>query len=418
MPFKNSNSAILVVDDEVHIVQYLTKVLSRNNYKILPAYTGRQGLQLFQENEIALVIADVNMPDLSGLDLLVEIKKRNAQIPVINITGMATVDTAIKCMKSGAVDYISKPFRVQEILDSVEKALEIAAQSLSDMFKTVENCSHDDFMFGYEVLAHLGEGNMGIVYLVEKRVNGESKRFALKVLKMLDIDDHENKRLRQRFLNEAKVLSRLDHPNIVKVFEYGVDDESLNNYIVMEYLDGAPLSKSRARIQQLSCKDKSRIVHQAADAMSAIHGLGVLHRDIKPSNMMIDKNFNLKLTDFGIAKMPDSELTRKSDLLGSPGYMSPEAFRSSEVDCRADIFSLGSMAYEIYLGVRPFKGDSVFRLSHLIQFEEPTKPNEMNADFPQEIERILDKMLKKNPAERYGSMQEVCVDLGSYINFD
>jgi serine/threonine-protein kinase len=160
---------------------------------------------------------------------------------------------------------------------------------------------------------------------------------------------------------------------------------------------------------------KALILRQIADALSAIHERKICHRDIKPANIMVDQALTVKLTDFGIAHLPDSDLTMTANILGTPTYMSPEAFISAKVDERSDIFSLGTVAYEFLLGRKPFQSDNIRALARVIQFSKPQAPCKINPNFPRKLQQILAKMLKKDPANRYRSATEVVTEIDEYL---
>ncbi len=417
-----SRPTILVVDDDSVIRRFFRKVLEQQGYDVIEAENGNDALVELEGNTVSLVIADVHMPHLSGIDLLTEIQKYASKIPVIIITGKASVEAAVECMKIGAIDFISKPCSLVTIRETVASALEktaaaaaLAKENPLEGSKTVILEEYLDFLSGYSILGRLGEGNMGIVFLVEKKVDGENKRFALKILKSFDCGEEERKKLRERFFHEAQAASSVTHPNIVHIVEYGEDESAKVTYIVMEYIEGKTLVHYIDKHEDLDYRQKSGIILQVADALSAIHKLDIYHRDIKPGNVIIDEDFNVKITDFGIAKIPDSSLTRQSEIMGSPGYMSPESFVSAQVDNRADIFSLGVMAYELFLGKRPFNANSFHRMCHIIQHDEPPDPRDFDSEFPRELSIILDKMLQKDPKDRYASVLDVCSDLNKYI---
>ena len=412
-----SNTRILIVDDDQTILKVLRKVLERVSYNVIEACNGNEALELLNKNSINLVISDVYMPRFTGIDLLNEIKRLDLRIPVIIITGKASVEAAVECMKIGAFDYLSKPLSLEKIEEAVANALEHAhvANLGSDPASATDLSDHPSRFFGYKITGKLGEGNMGIVYKAEKTIDGENKQFALKVFRPIDCSEDELKNLRARFLHEARAASTVKHPNIVEIIEFGEGTDDISNYIVMEYIKGISLKHYMAKDNKLDYKQKSKIICQVADALTAIHNETIYHRDIKPANVLIDENLMVKVTDFGIARLPDSMLTQQYDLMGSPSYMAPESFMTSRVDQRADIFSLGILAYELFLGQHPFAAESVLRVSYLIRNQEPTTPNVIDRRFPARLQEILQKMLEKDPEDRYDTAAELYSDLGDFI---
>ncbi len=410
----NSKATILIVDDDKTVRLALRKVLERQGYEIIEPGGGQEALGHLGQYDIRLVITDVYMPQISGIDLLTEIKSRYSRTPVIIVTGKASVEAAVECMKIGASDYISKPFTLSHIEETVQKIIACTSGSNSLNHTTLIK-DLPTFMTDYDVVETLGEGNMGIVYLVEKFVKEKKKKFAVKIFKGHDFTPEAKDKLRKRFMHEAKAASTVHHQNVIDIIEFGLDDNALVNYIVMEYVDGKSLKQYIDEKIVLTYKQKCHIVCQIAKALGAIHRHGICHRDIKPANILVTDNLITKVTDFGIARLPDSMLTQKNDLLGSPGYMAPESFESSSVDCRADIFSLGITAYEFLSGKHPFIAENCVKTCHLIRNSKHAGINEIDPGFPDGFQMILDKMLSKSPDARYQSADDLYADLSKLI---
>lgn len=410
-----AESRILVVDDESAVRMVVRRTLERVGYTVLEARDGQEALDVLAVEEVDLVVTDVHMPQLSGMDLLAEIKNLKSHLPVIIVTGKASVQAAVECMKIGAIDYISKPFTIALIEETVAKALAHAESPSRIGETTILIHDYPAFLADYEIQDMLGEGSMGIVYLVEKTVEGRKEKFAIKLYKRDHQDEDERKQIQKRFFQEARAASQAKHPNIVEIIEFGLDENAVVNYIVMEYLPGVPLNHYIDRPDALSYAQKASIIRQVADALSAIHKLSVYHRDIKPANVMVDDDLHVKVTDFGIAKLPDSMLTQQNELMGSPGYMAPESFVSADIDHRADIFSLGIVAYELFLGEHPFGAENSVRTCYRIRNEDPKDPSDIDPDIPPALCKILDTMLKKELAERYDSAVAIVEALDKFI---
>ena len=228
-PENNSTSKILIVDDDYTILSVLRKILERAAYTVFEASNGAEALKVLKEKKVNLVISDVYMPELSGIDLLAEIKKFKSAIPVILVTGKASVEAAVECMKIGALDYISKPLSLSKIEETVAKALEYASNSqlVPDLARSTHLQDHPCASLGYDIVGRLGEGNMGAVYQVEKEIEGKKGSFALKVFKPIDCTEEEIGNLRTRFLHEAQAASSVKHPNIVEIVEFGVGEDEI-----------------------------------------------------------------------------------------------------------------------------------------------------------------------------------------------
>jgi serine/threonine protein kinase len=201
----------------------------------------------------------------------------------------------------------------------------------------------------------------------------------------------------------------------VQVVEYGLTSDEKLPFIVMEYLSGKTLKYYTDHPNELSPREKVEILRQIAEALAAIHAQGICHRDIKPHNILLSDEGRAKVMDFGIARLPDSELTMTSELLGSPAYLAPESFLSAHVDHRGDLFSMGILAYELLLGEKPFKGANLSNFAHLIQHERPIEPRKLQPGFPLRLQGLLARMLKKKRDERIASAVLVSQELETFL---
>jgi len=261
----------------------------------------------------------------------------------------------------------------------------------------------------YEVKEQIGQGAMGKVYRAY-----DHKMERMIVLKEIHLDktlsQREYEKLTQRFLREARSAGRLYHPNIVTIFD--IISEGGNLYISMEYLDGVNLLKLIKEKQLPPPRQVVDIIRQAANALYFAHQAGIIHRDIKPSNIMLMPNGQIKIVDFGVAKVADSTtLTQIGSSLGTPSYMSPEQIDGKHVDGRSDIFSLGVVFYELLTGTRPFQGDTMASIIVNIMKATPPRITELRQELPQCLERIVSKMLHKNPDNRYRTAIALVRDL-------
>ena len=213
--------------------------------------------------------------------------------------------------------------------------------------------SEPDRIGRYEIAARIGRGAMGTVYRATDPVIGRT--VAIKLLHVditaLQVDDDEN---RARFRQEVRSTGTLRHPHIVTVYDYGVDGD--RPFIVMEYVDGRTLAEMLRDQVPLSLGQTLRLVQQLCSALDYAHDLGIIHRDIKPANLMVDRNGDLKVLDFGIARIGEEQLTRTGMVLGTLEYMSPEQIDGTAVDRRTDIFSVGAVLYELLSSRRAFRG--------------------------------------------------------------
>jgi serine/threonine-protein kinase len=262
----------------------------------------------------------------------------------------------------------------------------------------------------YEVLKELGKGAMGIVYLGrDPKIN---RQVAIKTVRFDEIEDEEQaKDVKERFFREAEAAGRLNHPNIVAIYDAGEDMDLA--YIAMELLDGIDLSDflPKQKEKRMSPKMAIKIVGQVADGLNYAHKLGIVHRDIKPANIMLLKNGGVKVTDFGIARVVETSKTQTGVVLGTPSYMSPEQVVGKKVDGRSDLFSLGVMLYELLTGKKPFTGDSIGTLMYNIANQPHPPIKEMSPDVPDCCINITDRLMEKDIEKRYQNGAQAVKDL-------
>jgi serine/threonine protein kinase len=267
----------------------------------------------------------------------------------------------------------------------------------------------------YEIGAFLGAGGMSTVYKAKHLLTG--KIVAIKLMHGKLLNDATSLR---RFQQEAKAASRLDHPNAITIYDMGVAGEQ--PYLVMDYLDGEPLSALIKEVGKLEPKRALHIYIQACDALATAHKLGIIHRDLKPSNIMLVVHDGapdfVKLVDFGIAKITAQEgdaqkLTTTGEVFGSPLYMSPEQASGKNLDVRSDIYSMGCLMYEGLMGHAPLQGDNVIMTLFKQVSEMPPPLRGLDADIrlTNWLNQILMKCLEKDPAKRYQTVDELRKDL-------
>ncbi|MFN7917929.1 MAG: serine/threonine-protein kinase [Vicinamibacterales bacterium] len=248
----------------------------------------------------------------------------------------------------------------------------------------------------YQVLEKVGKGGMGVLYRGFDPVL--DREVAIKL--MLTDFTEDTEQMRPRFYREARAAAKLNHRNIVTIFEFA--EESNTPYIVMEFLRGTPLGARMREAPPLSLDDKLNIVAQLCDGLSYAHDQGVVHRDVKPDNVFLLEDGSVKLLDFGIAKLTSSNLTRQGDVLGSASYMSPEQVGGSDsVDGRADIFSTGVMLYELLSGHKPFEAEAPTAVILKILKDDPTPIETYVQGLPPQLVSAVMKALAKNPDERF-----------------
>lgn len=258
----------------------------------------------------------------------------------------------------------------------------------------------------YEIMDELGRGAMGIVYKAYDPVVG--RIVALKTVR-LDATGKEREELVARLRQEAQAAGRLDHPNIVTLYDAG-EAEGLF-YLTMHYVKGKPLSELMGEGRQLPVKQILLLMDQVCDGLHYAHERGIVHRDLKPSNIIVAAEGMAKILDFGVAKVAETGTTRAGTVLGTPSYMSPEQAQGARVDRRSDIFSLGAIFYELLTGEKAFPGNTPTAIIHKIVHEEPIPPRVLEPGIDPALEDIIRRALAKDPLQRYQTCKELLQDL-------
>lgn len=265
----------------------------------------------------------------------------------------------------------------------------------------------------YQVEKELGKGAMGIVYLgKDPKI---SRTVAIKTMALSqEFEGDELDDVKERFFREAETAGRLNHPNIVTIYDAGEEHDLA--YIAMEFIKGKDLAPETKKDNLLPVPKVFELIMKSASALHYAHRENVVHRDIKPANIMYDPESNeLKITDFGIARITDSSKTKTGVVLGTPSYMSPEQLSGKKIDGRSDLFSLGVMFYQMLTGSLPFTGDSMATLMYKIANEPYTPATEINPKLPPEIDEIIEKALNKDADQRYQTGNEMAKALKSCV---
>ncbi len=262
----------------------------------------------------------------------------------------------------------------------------------------------------YQVKKELGRGTMGVVYQAhDPRID---RMVALKILRT---DRVASEDFVSRFLKEAKAIGRLSHQNIVMVHDVGKDHGTI--YIAMEYIEGVPFN-TVVKEGKLDFEQIVNIGIQAALTLDHAHSKGIVHRDIKPSNIIMTQDGQIKLTDFGIARIEDPDAhqqTQAGDILGTPVYMPPEQVLGRKVDGRSDLYSLGVILYEIALKKRPFSGSNIAAIFRSITDETPELPSDIDPFLPTDFSDLIMKSLEKDPAKRFQSGRQMADALNACL---
>jgi serine/threonine protein kinase len=277
--------------------------------------------------------------------------------------------------------------------------------------RTVPETIVSTFFGRYEIEAEIGRGAMGVVY--RARDPKIDRLVAIKTISIFEQDSDQEREFRERFFLEAKAAGGLSHPGLVTIFDVGEEPESRLPYIVMEYVEGRPLSRilGAAPSHKLPLGPGLQLAQEIAEALHYAHGRGVIHRDIKPANILVTREGHAKIADFGIAKVSESQMTLPGRVLGSPAYMAPEQLSGEKADARADLFSLGVILYTVLTGYRPFQGNSAATVISKVANHDPVPVTVLEADFPPALNRIVSRAIAKDPAQRYQTGAEMAADI-------
>jgi eukaryotic-like serine/threonine-protein kinase len=302
------------------------------------------------------------------------------------------------------------PFRALRGTPAVAASVKLAAPAAPDQELPASN-GDLPAVPGYEVIAELGRGGMGVAYLARQC---SLKR--LVALKMLLAGLHADSTARQRFRTEAEALARLQHPNMVQIHEVGEHDGT--PFLSLEYVRGGSLMGKVAGTPQPQ-RDAARLVRTLARAVEYMHQQGILHRDLKPTNILLTAAGTPKISDFGLAKLVDAESgpTRSEALIGTPNYMAPEqaAGNVKQVGPSADVYSLGAILYELLSGRAPFQGATPLSTLEQVRTQEPVPPRRLRRSVSPDLDTICLKCLEKDPGKRYPSAGALADDLHCFL---
>lgn len=324
-----------------------------------------------------------------------------SSFPPVVVLGDGDERCIVAAIKAGAIDYISRSkLTHRSFIEICEAALDSVRQSQTE--QSAASISSKGLRIpelkGYNVLKQISGGDIASVFLTEDTVS--RRNVVLKLLRQMP-DSGGGDVAFERFLREFELIGKISHPNVVRIYSLGVADD--HAYIAMEYCSRGSLKR---RIQAGMYADRAEeIMRQIADALGAIHDVGILHRDLKPTNVLFRADDSVALIDFGLAKEThlQAELTGAGEIFGTPYYMSPEQGHGEAVDKRADIYSLGVIFYEMLTGNKPYQGSTAMAV--ILKHSREPVPR-----LPSHLERYqpaIDRMMAKRPEHRFQSVAEL-----------
>ncbi len=407
--------ALLIVEDHEDTRETLRDFLEQLGFVADTAVDGVDGLEKARAGAFDVVITDVNMPRAGGLELIQGLKREGLSPDILVLSGDGEIGKAVEAMRLGAFNYLVKPVDLDLLVHEVREVMQARRTREASMAPVVvlpevvkqrgRPTSRPIGMKGdalptsigrYQVLSEIGVGGMGTIYKCFDPLLGRT--VAVKVV-LPESDQHGQDELMQRFACEAQAAGMLRHPNIVTIYDYSAESDG-PMYLAMEYLSGPSLSAVIAE-GKLPWQRAVNITFQLADALEFAHRNQVIHRDVKPANIIITPGDIVKILDFGIAKLANSELTVPGTFVGSPRYLSPESLRGVRIDYRADQFSLGSVLYEMLAGKPAFDFTDFYAGIHHILSEPPPALEELGLDLPLMLYDVIDRLHQKDPDRRY-----------------
>lgn len=422
---------LLVVDDDEANRDMLSRRLERRGFAVDVAADGFAGLERVAAGDVDLVLLDIMMPEIDGLEVLRRLRQDHPQseLPVIMVSAKDANDDVVRALDLGANDYITKPITdFSIVLARVQKELRTTAAlrlragheetgtpqeipSPKDPPSTADRLGPGLVLAErYQLGEPIGSGNFGTVYRGRHLELGLS--VAVKVLKTQMGQDEESI---ARFRAEGRSACLVQHPSAVTVFDFGITDDGVA-YMVMELLDGHSLAEELQSSRRLGPGRLAEIVPSVCAVLGSAHSRGIVHRDVKPENIFLQRtdldgtgmgDSQVKVLDFGIAKLigqrvAEENLTAEGFILGTPAFMAPERLRNQPYDGRSDVYSLGVTLYQLLSGRLPFRPDRgdpmAVLMMHLNDEAQPLA--EAAADVPSRLAAVVDRCLAKEPADR------------------
>jgi CheY-like chemotaxis protein len=413
------SATLLIVDDEELNRQMLALRLQRRGYNIALAQNGYQALEIIAQQTPDLVLLDVMMPGLNGMDVLKEVRKTHSmtELPIIMTTALDQSQDVVDALELGANDYVTKPIDFAVVLARIQAHLQMKRLARPEGERTptphptpgaplpeVGPGALLDSRYRLDEL--LGSGGSGKVYRATHLNLGH--QVAVKILRANAGPTPEQ---RARFQREGVAACRIRHPNAVAVLDFAVTDEGIT-YLVMELLEGHTLADELREKGRLTPSRCAEILLPICDVLTDAHAESVIHRDLKPANIFLQGTRygeNVKVVDFGIAKLLNDErdnldnpLTLVGHVLGTPAYMAPERLLRRAYDGRADVYSLGIMLWQMLAGRLPFMtpDNDPLKIALMQINESPPSLREVNSAISPAVENVVMTALAKNPDAR------------------
>lgn len=407
-----SEPVILVIDDDVTNRKILEKILTKHGFIVLQAGNGADGLNLASAYRPDLIILDISMPEMDGYEVCSRLQEsvETSHIPIIFLSALSQLDNIMKGFERGAVDYLTKPYRAEEVLIRVRAHINLSRRRQTGSFRVaitdVTNIAPNTVLDEkYRIDEKIGSGGFGMVY---KATHLQLLRpVALKIFHRNTGESEES-----RFKQEGISMCRVNHPNAVSIYDI-VHSEAGPWYIVMELLEGHTLLQEFGHIKIFSAERFLQIALSVCDVLAEAHRSGIIHRDIKPENIFIhhtDREEIVKVLDFGIAKITGKSVVEDTDgdiIVGTPDYLAPERIENNPYDGKADVYSLGMILYRMVTGQPAFntKRRSAWEVAMMQVKQYPPNCRDLNPELSEELEEAVMSAIRKPPDERPTAME-------------
>ncbi|HUG53171.1 MAG TPA: response regulator [Vicinamibacteria bacterium] len=397
---------ILVVDDHSDNRELLMRKLERDGFRTLEAEGGKEALAHLKQGEVSLILLDVMMPGMSGLDVLRAVREAYgpAELPVIMVTARSQSEDVVEALGLGANDYITKPIDFPVALARIQAQLRVRQPPSEDEMDDPRDLKPGLVLDGrYRLEGRIGSGNFGTVY--RARHLELDHAVAVKVLQTSAVTNPDAV---ARFRREGVTASRVRHPNAVGVLDFGITPRGVA-FLVMELLAGYALEQELRDGRALPLGRSLRIAAAVCDALAAAHRAGIVHRDIKPANVFLHQAGGdevPKVLDFGIAKIAgaaavERKVTLDGWIVGTPVYMAPERFGAGTVTGESDVYSVGVMLFQMLAGRLPFEpGSDPMAVALKHRNDAPPALRGFRPEAPPAVEEAVAAALSKRPEDR------------------
>ena len=398
---------VLIVDDSKSSRDILARILEKNGYRVVQAHDGTAALEILREAPIQLMLLDLDMPGLSGLEVLDAVRQQSAweELPIIIVSGTDAPPEMARAIDRGATDFLVKPVQFDLLLAKSRQHTRRHPSNPPHRTAAETSLTPGRMLDHYRIQESLGKGQMGEVFRAE-----DTRLYRDVALKVMTSDPIADSGL-EHFLAEGRALAQVDHPGVVRIYEVGLQP---CRFLAMELVIGKTLEDYAADFD-FSLLEIRDLVLQLLSAVQAVHEKGIVHRDLKPSNVLVTPDGRVKLTDFGLARplTVDPQLLASARLEGTPSFMAPEHFESdpTRVDAQSDLFAIGVILYHLITGYLPFQGATAAEMINAIANKPPKPLMAYTPDVPEELNRICLKALEKNKARRYANASEFALDL-------